>query len=315
MRIPFSIRYLKSMSSSLSTQRNCSYITVLSTDRYLEGVLVLYYSWRRTQPQYPFLVLTTPNLTDSTYQTLNQHGISYRPIAPIHLTAQVQTRQQHWQWTYSKLQIFNQAQFDKLVYLDADMLVCQNIDELFAKPHMSAVNAGGMLPENAAWKQLNSGLMVIEPAFSLYDDMIAQLAALYNPAGGDQDFLQAYYPDWADRPELHLDHGYNLFHTHLDRYQQLFGYQINDAQKPVKVVHFIGEYKPWLIKAEISREMTSVRQTALLRCQDVAKRLLRSIEQRSPQAIRQRLPNSGGTKLKRQALRAWLECDQTIQAE
>jgi lipopolysaccharide biosynthesis glycosyltransferase len=318
------------MSSSLSTQTRCSYITVLSTDRYIEGVLVLDYSLRQTQSKYPFLVLTTPNLSDRTYQILNQHGISYRPIAPIVLHAEVQARQQHWQWTYAKLQIFNQVQFDKLVYLDADMLICQNIDELFTKPHLSAVNAGGMLPENSTWKQLNSGLMVIEPAFSIYDDMMAKLAALYKPSGGDQDFLHAYYPDWADRPELHLDHTYNVFHTHLDRYHQLFGYElVADRQAisrqaisrssirrpPVKVIHFIGEYKPWLIKAEITQASTSVRKTTSLQLKDVVKKIIRSVQKRSPQPLRQRFPNVGGTRLKRQALKAWLECYEAMASE
>ncbi len=321
------------MSSSLSTQIRCSYITVLSTDRYIEGVLVLYYSLRQTQPKYPFLVLTTPNLNDRTYQILNQHGISYRPIAPIVLHTEVQARQQlqarqqHWQWTYAKLQIFNQVQFDKLVYLDADMLICQNIDELFSKPHMSAVNAGGRLPENSTWKQLNSGLMVIEPAFSIYDDMMAKLPLLYTPSGGDQDFLHAYYPDWANRPELHLDHTYNVFHTHLDRYHQLFGYELTrdrqardrqasdrqaSSRPPVKVIHFIGEYKPWLIKAEITQASTSVRKTTSLQLKDVVKKIIRSVQKRSPQPIRQRFPNVGGTRLKRQALKAWLECYEAI---
>jgi hypothetical protein len=298
--------------SNLAIQNNCSYITVLSTDSYLEGVIVLYHSLMRTQPKYPFLVLTTPNLSDLTYQTLNQHGIHYRPIEPIKLDTTIHAAEQHWEWSYSKLQIFNQAQFDKLVYLDADMLICENIDELFAKPHMSAVNAGGMLPENATWTQLNSGLMVIEPSFSLYDDMMSRLSSLYNPAGGDQDVIQAYYPDWPDRPELHLDHGYNIFHTHLDRYQQLFDYRIKSQTNPVKVIHFIGEHKPWLIKSEITQHQTSKRKVITLTSKDFAKRLFRSIKKRSPHSLRQRLPNASGCKLKRLALQAWLECYQTI---
>jgi alpha-N-acetylglucosamine transferase len=296
------------MSSSFFTPSNCSYVTVLATDSYLEGVLVLYYSLLQQKTQYPFLVLTTPNLHDQTYQALNRHGISYRSIEPITLAHQLPDRKKHWQWTYSKLQIFKQTQFAKLVYLDADMLVCQNIDELFAQPHMAAVNAGGMLPENPGWQHLNSGLMVVEPSRSLYDDMMAKLELLYSAYGGDQDFLQAYYPNWPNRPELHLDHSYNIFHSHLDRYQQLFGYQIHSRTNPVKVIHFIGASKPWLIQADILRSMTSVRQRATFRTQDLARKSLRSIKKYSPRSIRKHLPAASGTVLKRQALQAWLKC-------
>jgi alpha-N-acetylglucosamine transferase len=289
------------MSSSLSTQGNFSYITVLSTDSYIEGVVVLYHSLMRTQPQYPFLVLTTSDLSDQTYQTLNQHGICYRPIAPIKIATEVADKQQRWQWSYTKLQVFGQVQFDKLVYLDADMMVCQNIDELFTKPHMSAVNAGGMLPENATWHKLNSGLMVIEPSYQLYDDMMAQLQSKYRVAGGDQDFLHAYYPNWDKHSELHLDHGYNLFHTHLDRYQHLFGYELSTGEPSVKVVHFIGEDKPWLIKDEITK--ITPRQF-----KDLVRRLFRSVKRRSPRKLRQQLPNATGKKLQQQALQAWLAC-------
>jgi alpha-N-acetylglucosamine transferase len=296
------------MSSILFTPSNSSYVTVLATDSYLEGVLVLYYSLRQQKTPYPFLVLTTPNLQDRTFQTLNRHGIRYCSIEPITLTHNLPDRQKHWQWTYSKLQIFKQIQFAKLVYLDADMLVCQNIDELFSQPHMAAVNAGGMLPENPGWQHLNSGLMVIEPSLSLYDDMMAKLESLYSAYGGDQDFLQAYYPNWPNRSELHLDHSYNIFHSHLDRYQQLFGYQLHGCNQPVKVIHFIGAAKPWLIQSDILRSMTSFRQRASFRSQDLVRKSLRSLKKHSPSTLQQRLPTASGTRLKRQALQAWLKC-------
>ena len=60
-------------------------------------------------------------------------------------------------YTYSKLRIFEEIYFDKIVFLDSYMLICQNIDELFDKPHWSAVNARGWLQENSTWELFNSG--------------------------------------------------------------------------------------------------------------------------------------------------------------
>jgi glycogenin glucosyltransferase len=144
------------------------------------------------------------------------------------------------------LNIFGLNQFEKLVYLDADMLILNNIDELFEKPHMSAVNSGGMLPNLLSWTKLNSGLMVVEPSTELFDDMLSKIGTIEGITSvGDQDFLHAYYFNWPNQKELHLDHGYNMFQIHLNEYNQLFGYDFNHAQKPIKIIHYIGETKPW----------------------------------------------------------------------
>ena len=70
----------------------------------------------------------------------------------------------HWTNTFDKLLIFELIQFDKLVYLDSDMYIRKNIDELFERENMSAVidrRIGPIISED--WIKLTSGLMVIEP--------------------------------------------------------------------------------------------------------------------------------------------------------
>ncbi len=291
--------------------QNFSYITVLSTDSYVEGVIVLHRSLVRSEARYPFLVLTTPNLADSTYAQLRQSGINHQPILPIAIDTDLPSHQARWQATYSKLQIFNQTQFDKLVYLDADMLVYQNLDDLFNQPHMAAVNAGGMLPEYAHWKEFNSGLMVVEPSPALYTDMLAQLPKLYLPAGGDQDFLNAYYPDWPNQPEKHLDHAYNIFHEHVDRYHQHHGYQLKSDRlkshpRAVKVIHYVGERKPWLIKATLIAQQQPSLKTATKILKDASRLILRSVRNFLPQPLQQRMPRAIGDRLQQQTLQHWL---------
>ena len=221
---------------------NRTYVSILSTDTYLPGVLVLHNSLSRTAPRYPFLLLITPNVSDRVRRVLTRHGINYNVLEqPIANPTGVEETHR-WHYNYSKIHIFNQVQFDKIVFLDADMLISANLDELLEKPHMSAVNSGGLLPELSSWKQLNSGLLVIEPSTDLFTDMIGRIGAMdpRQPAG-DQAFLHTYYSDWPSRKELHLDHRYNMFAKHLDRYYELFGYTLAD----VKVLHFVGETKPW----------------------------------------------------------------------
>lgn len=231
-----------------------AYVTVLSTDSYLPGVLVLHSSLQKTHPQHSFLTLLSPNISDDTRATLEWYGIPFRSMdGQITNPHDNVSTDDPWYHTYAKIGIFGLSDYDKLVYLDADMMVLENLDELFERPHMSGVNAGGMLPENAAWTELNSGLMVVEPSDALFHDMLSKIGRIEQSKKeadySDQGFLQCYYPDWPYRSDLHLSHAYNMFDCTIERYRELFGFWV-DALHPrggesVKIIHFIGRVKPW----------------------------------------------------------------------
>jgi glycogenin glucosyltransferase len=219
---------------------NCSYVSLLTTDRYVPGARVLHHSLK-TRSQYPFLLLITPNISEPARQELARSGIRYAVVHPIANPTGVKWGHR-WFYNYSKLHIFGLLGLDKIVFLDADMLVTQNIDDLFQRPHMSAVNAGGLLPEKKSWIQFNGGLLVVEPSPALFQDMLAKVGAIEGGRrGGDQGFLHAYYSRWPEQGELHLDHRYNLFHVHLDRHHELFNWSLED----MKVIHYASEVKPW----------------------------------------------------------------------
>lgn len=143
------------------------------------------------------------------------------------------------------------GQYDKVVFLDSDMLITSNIDFLFDRPDFSACQAGHFL--NPDWVRLNSGLMVIEPNDETFRGLMAQLAvtlrryAVEGKNVGDQDVINDYMPDWPDRKELHLPDGLNMFFKHLTL-ARAAGYSFMyaaDAEKRISVVHFIGAKKPW----------------------------------------------------------------------
>ena len=236
-----------------------SYVSFLATDDFLGGLLVMHYSLRKTKPHFPFLLLATSNLSRPTLDKLEAHKIAVKFVEPIENPFKGRKGlNPFYERNYSKLRVFEQAEFDKIVYLDADMLICKNIDELFDKPHMSAVNSGGMLPERSSWVQLNSGLMVVEPAKVDARDMLGRAMAggkLVAEHGGDQRLLYALFPDWPKEQELHLDHKFNIAYRYLDRYHELFGYRLilgttisaseQEDEKTVHVVHYSERPKPW----------------------------------------------------------------------
>ena len=233
-----------------------AYITLLSTCSYLPGVIVLHDSVRRTQSLYPFWVAVSSTISQQIIDKLTARGMNVlRLPLPIDIPKAFKEESGHWGNTFDKIHLFGLTKFSKLIYLDSDMIVLKNIDTLFEKAHLSAVAAGQL--EHPNWTRLNSGLMVIEPEDHLpekiakvSDRAVMEASESGSNKIGDQDVINAYYADWPDRQDLHLDEGYNIFFSDLDVYIGSHGYHIsanlNDNLKDVYVIHFVGALKPWM---------------------------------------------------------------------
>ena len=140
-----------------------SYVSILTTDSYAFGALALWKSLMDTQPKHPFHLLITPNLSKETMELLETSKMKLIKITPIKNPILDDPSDRRY-YNYSKLNMWSLTQFEKIVYLDADMIVLHNIDELFEKKNMSSTNSGGWLPDKKDWKEMNSGLIVLEPS-------------------------------------------------------------------------------------------------------------------------------------------------------
>ena len=233
-----------------------AYITLLSTESYLPGVLALHESLRRSGTPHPLVAAISAHLPPQIDPVLERAGIVGRRIPEnTVIPREMIEGNGHWGHTFDKIHLFGLNEFSKLVYVDSDMIVLANMDELFDKPHMSAVPAGRLL--HADWTRLNGGLLVIEPEQKLVDNIFSALpqamkdvAEMGAQAIGDQDLLNAYYTNWRDQPELELDQGYNVFQAHLDQYIDEHGYRLPRQEGRdgplIKIVHFVGAVKPWM---------------------------------------------------------------------
>lgn len=126
------------------------------------------------------------------------------------------------------------------------MMILRNIDFLFEYPHMSAVVSGQT--RYPQWKDLNSGLMVIEPDESMHKKLLSLIPQtvkrreLEGYLCGDQDVFHEYMPTWKDKNNLHLDEKYNLFFHDVDYLIRKGKYKLQDMH----VIHFAGAVKPWM---------------------------------------------------------------------
>ena len=272
-----------------------TYLSVLSTDDYLPGALVLAESLRRVNSQYPLVLLVPTTLSAHSLGVLKAVGIeviqSPNDIQLDDYVANSNTERghPHWNNTLFKLKIVDLCQYEKIVFLDCDMMILRNIDELFSKPHMSCVIAGRSFPGNEHYVHLGSGLMVVEPREGLLKDLVDIIPDVIESAKGksvgDQDVFQRFYPEWPTCNELHLDETYNMFFPLMSYYMTHTPMRYGD----VRIVHFIGKEKPWaltsmtLAYARICYRAARYQRTLNCRSQLMAlntfRRMLRQYEQ------------------------------------
>lgn len=250
------------MSGKSSCTKAMAYVTVLSTDDYLPGVLALEESLRLSKSAYPLHVLVGSGVSEAVHDTLTQAGIPTIQAPPIDVPEEIRQanltsdHHRHWAGVFEKLLVFSLDRFHKLVLLDSDMIVIKNIDELFEKPHMSAVIAD-IGPGREDSRALNAGLIVIEPAADLTDRLIAILPEVFEeekrwrraagrpPSMGVQSVINTFWHDWIARPELRLDRKYNVITNNLDYFVRSLGYRWSGSDG-IRVLHFIGQVKPWM---------------------------------------------------------------------
>lgn len=236
-----------------------AYITYLSTDNYMVGVATLWESLQQTNTNFSFYCLVTDRVSFETIEELRRLGIKiiHSPVIRLpqnlldYNTKNCHTSQEVLENYFQKLIIFGLDKFEKLVYLDADMIVLKNIDDLFDKPHMAG--AIDHIEEEENRYYINGGLIVIEPSKEIYKDFMNYLTEtshkeLYEEANRthrcfwDTDFYNARFKDWAkDRSQI-VDIRYNVFIN-------AFGYYKEVYHDEVKVVHLTGK-KPWLMTLE-----------------------------------------------------------------
>ena len=214
-----------------------AYATILSTEDFFPGVRALYLSLRRFSTA-DFLVFVTTNLADDFVSELEKLGmIVIREKEPVFDSDLLSEKQlaDRWNKTLFKLVVFKEHGYDKLIYLDGDMLVRDSLDELFDKPAFSAVADRDFFPAHSRGG-LNAGTMVISPSDELYESLLATVTAVAGEQEvfGDQDVINKYLSEWDHDDELHLDCSYNTCF-----------YESEKIKNP-KVVHFILADKPWM---------------------------------------------------------------------
>ncbi|ORY91634.1 nucleotide-diphospho-sugar transferase [Leucosporidium creatinivorum] len=250
--------------------------TLLTKCEYLQGALVLDQSLRKHNSAYPLVVYATPSLPLEAREILQARRIAVRDVAYLEpvdkLKAKLDDHDHRFADTWTKLRAFELVEYERVVMVDSDMLVTDNMDELMTMPLEEGWIAAGhactcnpmklkhypsnWIPENCGHSLanltqpilpsqftkpthhlLNSGLVVLEPsaaAFGKIYDTLQYDERVLTFQFPDQDLLAAVYKDRF----LPLSYRYNALKTLRHCHPNMW------RDEDVKNIHYIMK-KPW----------------------------------------------------------------------
>ena len=111
-----------------------AWVTLLTRTSYLPGAVLLAHSLHEHRSAYPLIILYTPSLPSSCLSALRREASLTNTIllaADVLLPkTKVSLIAARFEDTWTKLRVFSLVDYEQMVFLDSDMLVLKNMDEL-----------------------------------------------------------------------------------------------------------------------------------------------------------------------------------------
>jgi len=216
-------------------------VTLATNDSYALGALTLAQSLKRVQTSKSLVVMITSEVSEAIKSVLEETFEKVVVVDPLDSKDIVNLKlleRTELGITFTKIHCWTLTEYTKCVFLDADTLVIKNSDELFDKEEFSAA-------PDAGWPDcFNSGVFVFRPNHNTFQELMSHAENRGSFDGGDQGLLNTYFSDWATKDiSRHIPFVYNMVASATYSYLPAFTYFGNQ----VKIVHFIGATKPWLI--------------------------------------------------------------------
>ncbi|MTI44163.1 alpha-N-acetylglucosamine transferase [Roseibium hamelinense] len=228
-----------------------AYVTLVTNPDYVTGAVALLRSLRRTRPQADVVVMHPTALSVEELERLAAFSPRLARCELLPTSDAFNERHERGRLhaaapftkggkpafhtplnNFVKLRLWQLTDYRNVVFIDADALVLQNCDRLFAYPEFCA--APNVYETVADFHRLNSGVFTAKPNERTFADMLDKLD------GGnvfwrrtDQTFLETYFPDWHGLPVF-----YNMLQYVWFNLPGLWNW--ND----IKILHFQYE-KPW----------------------------------------------------------------------
>jgi len=215
---------------------NYAYVTMTTNDLFVPGAIVVVKSLKMTKTEYPIYCMVSEEVSEQNRSLLEKAGCEVVEVPKIHSSSSGEDGDRfeigkNW-LTFTKLNVFNMTQFDKIVYLDADCVVLKNIDNMFEFESMS----GYLLAHTG---ELEAGVLVFTPREQYFIDLM-EYKDKSNWVNHDQTLIDWYFRKHLPDSFYELGNEYHFCHKlYHNKDPYLF------HKKEAKIVEFNG-YKPWI---------------------------------------------------------------------
>jgi len=242
--------------------KDFAYVTILWSDDFVDNTIVWATSLAATGSTFRRICLIgRGRIRKSRITILSRCCCEVSITDPIHAPALSKSSSDQYALVLTKLRIFqlDKKGLRKIVMMDADTLVLQNIDELFWLPSPSVTVDKDTLMGETRKPKMSAGIMVLEPDSKKFDTIMERSSAVLEGQKKsyflEQDVLNAFFSQTYNI----LPMTYNLYPELLDLMPFLHVVQdsgTNASMWPslelpmdnsIKVVHFWHLFNPFQI--------------------------------------------------------------------
>eukprot|EP01104_Vermistella_antarctica_P013277 TRINITY_DN399_c0_g2_i1.p1 TRINITY_DN399_c0_g2~~TRINITY_DN399_c0_g2_i1.p1 ORF type:complete len:688 (+),score=83.78 TRINITY_DN399_c0_g2_i1:34-2064(+) len=249
---------------------------LVHTDDYLQGALTVAHALTAggmlDTERYDVLMMFTDLISEASLVPFKLLGCTVRRIGKIHNPHPVSLPR--WKWNFSQIILWQQLDYEKIVYIDSDVLVLQPLNELFnlhepaASLNYISIKESGFFDRHMLF---NGGMMVLEPSLLTYYQILGYLHSWVGSpdhangdSNGNQPFFNAFFKSrnsevfeggdekWWYTP---LNYAYNLnAMVPVQRPQAIIPEAVRDITlttledllRDVRILHFT-RVKPWKV--------------------------------------------------------------------
>jgi lipopolysaccharide biosynthesis glycosyltransferase len=255
---------------------------VMKGDAYIPGAIVVAFSIKKTNTKNDIVCMVTPDVSAN---GVKQLAVVFDIVVPVeYITADTKVLKNkkiesiYGSWksvAYTKWNILNMTQYKKVMFMDADLIVVENIDSLFElqtpagtfslsqanpftkkgvyNPYKNVVHG-----HSVDRKEIRDGFetflcigtsLVITPNsshFEQYNNMVQSMAPFGFERcinGPDEQSIVWFYHNVLNVQWTHISQAYNM----IPWKQKIWMPKLDDK---VYVLHYVSKEKPWQLERD-----------------------------------------------------------------
>lgn len=163
-----------------------AYVTLATTEYFLKGARFLHHSLQKVNSAYPLIIMVTENLrpiieeeTNYNYHFIPYHKFTYQ-------------KGDRYEDTINKLQYFNLVEYDRIFFIDSDILIVENIDEIFEVCKEDFLI--GIRPDEDEGKRFCGDRVIVTPNPAIFPRVLREMKHYTD----DEVCLRDIYPKYFE---------------------------------------------------------------------------------------------------------------------